>query len=129
MAKIENWVSLPEEKKVLLGNASGSPFDGWAYERDKGNMFMIAFATGEYDGSPMHSCSLVNLNSNYKKNVEMMIKRFRARKFDEYHMGLQYVEMFQIRLPRFNNAVIVTTQDQSQSPNNDMFKFDLAVFE
>ena len=129
MAKSENWISLPEEKKALLGNATGSPFDGWAYEREKGNIFMIAFATGEYEGSLMHSCSLVNLNSNYKKNVELMIKRFKAVKFDEYHMGLQFVEMFKIRLPGFKNAIIITSQDQSQSQNNDMFKFDLAVFE
>ena len=129
MADSENWMSLPEELMPLLQNANGDDFDGWAYERGEGNIFAIAYATGSDNGKTFHTCSLVNLNTDYKSNVSQMKKFFDAKRFDEYNMGMQYMELFAIRLPLFSKAMIFTSQDRSSPEGSDMFKFDLAVYE
>lgn len=129
MADSENWKSLPEELMPLLQNANGDDFDGWAYQRNEGDIFAIAFASGSDNGRAMHTCSLVNLNADYKLNVSLMKKFFKAKRFDEYDMGMQYMELFSIRLPRFSKAMIFTSQDRSSPSGSDMFKFDLAVYE
>ena len=129
MAESEGWKLLPENLMPLLKNANGDDFDGWAYERGEGNIFAIAYATGSDNGKTMHTCSLVNLNTDYKTNVSQMKKFFDAKRFDEYNMGMQYMELFAIRLPLFSKAMIFTSQDRSSPEGSDMFKFDLAVYE
>jgi hypothetical protein len=129
MAKLEHWKALPEKLKPLLKNQNGDDFDGWAYEREKGNVYAIAFLSGIDQGKKFHTCSLVNLASDYGRNVQLAKKYFNAKKIDEYNMGMQYMEVFSIRLSRFSDSTLFTNQDRSASNGSDMFKFDLAVYE
>ena len=129
MASSENWNSLPEEVMPLLQNANGDDFDGWSYQRDQGDIYLIAFASGKENGRAMHTCSLVNLNADYEANVSLLKELFKAKRFDEYDMGIQYMELFSVRHPRFSEAMVFTSQDRSKPSGSDMFKFDLAVYE
>lgn len=129
MARLEGWKPLPEQLKPLLKNQNGDDFDGWAYEKEKGNLFAIAFFTGVDQGKKFHTCSLVNLKSDYASNVKLMKKYFDAKKIDEYNMGMQYMEVFSVKHPRFARSLLMSNQDRSGAKGSDMFKFDLAVYE
>lgn len=129
IAKSEGWKSVPEKFKPLLKSANGNDFDGWSYKRDRGIIYIIAFFSEVMDGKPVHGCSLMNFDADYKTNVEKMKQSFKAKRFNEYSMGVQYTEIFSIKLPQFSKAMIVTNQDRSRPKGSDMFKFDLLVFE
>jgi len=129
LAKSEGWKPIPEKLKPLLKSLDGNDFDGWSYKRDKGTIYLIAFSSAIIDGKRVHTCSLMNFDADYKTNVEKMKQSFKAKRFNEYSMGVQYTELFSVRLPQFSKAVITTNQDRSKAEGSDMFKFDLLVFE
>ena len=130
IAKKEGWKTLSDDQKVMLRNARGDDFDGYAYKgEDKSDITMIGFGSARDKGEIMHSCSLINFNSDYKTNVNQMIKHFNAKKIKDFHMGVQYMELFRVDLPAFKKSIISTNQDKSQSEGKDLFKFDLLVYE
>tara|TARA_B110000503_G_C7048757_1_gene371380 strand:+ start:160 stop:699 length:540 start_codon:yes stop_codon:yes gene_type:complete len=130
MAKLEGWKVLSNDQKVLLRNSKGNDFDGYVYKGNaRASIFMIGFGSVKEKGKMIHTCSLVNFASDYKTNVKQMIKHFNAKRLEDFHMGVQYMEVFSIDLPTYNKSIITTSQDKSQSQGKDLFKFDLVVYE